>query len=517
MESVYDILLQDIQNNEYDSLTSFIEQDVSFAFTKQGDEAARDLIVPSVNIIIETLTLLIYEISQKWSDGQMKLISAFSLQMSNENQDGDIIADILGKLPGVALLEYYSAFMKKNVVGDMSDVKEFIIQDYSLSALKAYLAFKYPAGWNLYTLLYSIVLLNNSHNIPFTYQDMTLLLRILSQYALTSNEAEQIVSAIGNKVDDFSVKVSELISRFITDDSVLPKYIETSPKVRVPRGLVISYLKSIYNNENAFVRDTPFDEANRVMCVNLGLISETTEMTDYLEKECLRIIYRYQKIQNPNLLVLIGPVNLDYMADLSIETECGWFGGCRMFLCRCYDRDNEDGEVDLDDDFNWFTGSCQYCSKTIPFECYASRIPDPSGSWRGCYCSDDCIVRDVNSTLCQFNDVEREKISTELQFDAGDELGKYLEMDHRLLPLVDDIELTRVELNRPQSACTESSCEIDGHCHTGDEVDDTETRGECDESYTLDQKRMLAKLNYYKVWLNRFKLADREDIQPLSF
>lgn len=74
---------------------------------------------------------------------------------------------------------------------------------------------------------------------------------------------------------------------------------------------------------------------------------------------------------------LFGPVNGRRSCEGSIAP-----GGCRMLTCNC----REEGE--------WFTGKCDYCKSDIRDISHALRLPLVEGSWVGCYCSMDCIVKD---------------------------------------------------------------------------------------------------------------------------
>ena len=61
-------------------------------------------------------------------------------------------------------------------------------------------------------------------------------------------------------------------------------------------------------------------------------------------------------------------------------------GPCRMLECECIVND------ELAVDTKWFRKYCQECQKIIRDKSHAVRYPCHDGSWRGCYCSFDCMI-----------------------------------------------------------------------------------------------------------------------------
>lgn len=59
------------------------------------------------------------------------------------------------------------------------------------------------------------------------------------------------------------------------------------------------------------------------------------------------------------------------------EHYCQKFGGCRMFLCNCYDS-------------KWWTKHCQNCQCKMKGRWTTVRFPMPQGGWDGNFCSFEC-------------------------------------------------------------------------------------------------------------------------------
>ena len=94
---------------------------------------------------------------------------------------------------------------------------------------------------------------------------------------------------------------------------------------------------------------------------------------------------------NKDIFRLYGPAHPLVDQDLTEDTPSSKFGGCRMFLCDIYDYD-EDFDIVRD----WFNGSCDICNNRIRMRWHAVRMPKPQGGWYGCYCSWECVKKDVN-------------------------------------------------------------------------------------------------------------------------
>jgi len=103
---------------------------------------------------------------------------------------------------------------------------------------------------------------------------------------------------------------------------------------------------------------------------------------------------------------------------LAMESDdpCQLYGGCRVMLC--YHGENWDSEVERKkfdnpvaegalEELDWFQGRCVVCHLTILKKCYALRMPLVGGSWRDCYCSFECLKKDVD----EFDDTTHQMIN----------------------------------------------------------------------------------------------------------
>jgi hypothetical protein len=103
--------------------------------------------------------------------------------------------------------------------------------------------------------------------------------------------------------------------------------------------------------------------------------------------------------------------------EFDAQDPCSKYGGCRMLTCWEYKNDDFDDEPENYEEeywnYEWFTGYCEYCDKGIAEKHYAVRKPLKGGSWRGCFCSWNC-VRDstddiVVKSLCDYFEKQYKK------------------------------------------------------------------------------------------------------------
>lgn len=105
----------------------------------------------------------------------------------------------------------------------------------------------------------------------------------------------------------------------------------------------------------------------------------------------------------------LGPVNTLYDACFEIPEptlrgrgvefanecdKCAAYGGCRLFICTCFEGDALDDEEEADAPSGWFTGACELCGDEIAQQYDAHRVPLSHGGWKGCFCSEECMQLD---------------------------------------------------------------------------------------------------------------------------
>lgn len=128
------------------------------------------------------------------------------------------------------------------------------------------------------------------------------------------------------------------------------------------------------------------------------------DLSEYDEKKVDDKLYRLLEIlsrgEDKKLGQLLGPVNawdsIVVEGNDGDDHDCIIFGGCRMWLCRCNEKDEEDGTLPDDeensDHYDWYYGACDRCASLIPDRRRAIRAALPTGTWMNEYCSDTCMV-----------------------------------------------------------------------------------------------------------------------------
>jgi len=105
---------------------------------------------------------------------------------------------------------------------------------------------------------------------------------------------------------------------------------------------------------------------------------DLTELNKYLENMCSLIQFRMTLIKSDFLFKVFGPSHRRVDSQLIDDSVCSRYGGCRMLLCECLEKD-------------WFKGYCQFCLQKIEKRRFAVRKPSDNGGWEGCYCSINCV------------------------------------------------------------------------------------------------------------------------------
>jgi hypothetical protein len=137
------------------------------------------------------------------------------------------------------------------------------------------------------------------------------------------------------------------------------------------------------------------------------------------------------------LFQIYGPCNtIDtdevYAGDPS-ETQsdpCALYGGCRMFICECFDQPSDDEGDTGDYDNYWFTGICEACRLRVKYPHYALREPLLYGGWRGCFCSLEC-VKDAMVEKDSLHNALLDRIEEQLE-DIGILDRKYSDNNQRI-------------------------------------------------------------------------------------
>jgi len=166
-----------------------------------------------------------------------------------------------------------------------------------------------------------------------------------------------------------------------------------------PREALETSLRSTADPERAALeyRVAPY----HLRCLMLGRYLPAADMA-LLQKEDAFLTSR------------LGPLNTLHDADFSLPEpsgsasagvefanecdKCAAYGGCRQFICTCFEADSQLDDEECEAPSSWFTGSCSLCGDEIPDQYSASRIPLSHGGWKGCFCSTDCMQLDKAGT-----------------------------------------------------------------------------------------------------------------------
>lgn len=91
---------------------------------------------------------------------------------------------------------------------------------------------------------------------------------------------------------------------------------------------------------------------------------------------------------------LYGPANPYIFEGKSYDDR-----SCRMFTSFALMSMDDIDELLYQEDeirpFDWFTGNCYICSKKIREYWHAVRMPLEGGGWDSCYCSWECVIKDL--------------------------------------------------------------------------------------------------------------------------
>lgn len=216
--------------------------------------------------------------------------------------------------------------------------------------------------------------------------------RILYAYQTTLDETDLMdlkmyVEMYESRTGNNAHGVHYFLDRMMTAYAPLPKW------VSIRDGENKSYLKSVslgcdINQKNVFVEALKKDAGKIKTVDNMDFLVEQfcKSVSDVIDTDA-----SYDKSYRT-----WGPENS------FIDRDCVEGGPCRMLRCMCRDAEESDGEKT-----DWFTGECDGCNKIIRDPSHAVRYPHPSGGWKGCYCSFECMRE---SPPYQMNNDDNERL-----------------------------------------------------------------------------------------------------------
>lgn len=132
-----------------------------------------------------------------------------------------------------------------------------------------------------------------------------------------------------------------------------------------------------------------------------NLVASTQQEKAQLVHGALKNNARVNLADDEELFALLGPTNTIVDSDLTDdEGLCRKYGGCRMLCCIEFEDFLTSGDevvypIDQYKSTDWFTGYCQVCHLRIRRPAHAIRMPLDHGGWKGCYCSERCLRKDI--------------------------------------------------------------------------------------------------------------------------
>lgn len=213
---------------------------------------------------------------------------------------------------------------------------------------------------------------------------------------LTEQTLEEMSQFIDNNelagpfIDDIREFIFDTITNMLPDMPA-PKYIIAKPTNDV-KAEPLTMANDINSNMLKSAVEQTFNQQGLQMTGDLDFNQLVEHMTEMEKSNIYNILINRSKIMamrlDPELIRKYGPVNVQMSEDNIDDIQ---FGGPRMLLDIQHEYDQE-GESKLD---YWFSGRCGYCSRRITKPQYSARIPVVSGGWKGCFCSWDHVLCEI--------------------------------------------------------------------------------------------------------------------------
>jgi hypothetical protein len=201
-------------------------------------------------------------------------------------------------------------------------------------------------------------------------------------------------------------------TNYLIKDYIKTRMIEKSKFIKPPTWIINDYNKlpsheNLINDLSLKIPHYPIDDiVNDLSLTNKQYnhlsIEEQEKILNKYDKQRYRLDLNFKD----DLIKILGPVNTQMNTDLTDDTICTIYGGCRMLTCQEFEEQyiNEEEVDDFDADYNknsyekseWFHHQCDWCTNKIKYKHYAVRKPIYNGGWIGCYCSWQCVRDSLN-------------------------------------------------------------------------------------------------------------------------
>ena len=187
---------------------------------------------------------------------------------------------------------------------------------------------------------------------------------------------------------------------FTIDDSkykdIIDKY-----KLLPPVKNIVDLLYESVNNYASYKNTKDIETIKNILMVQYSM-SSSLDKVELLKSLNIPAYNSLPTFDDGELSTILGQINTLYSPiDDDDNHPCFKYGGCRMMLCSHFEEFTPDGfKIDIFDDddikIDWFRGCCDECQTKILTKTKSFRIPLLYGGWKGCYCSVDCIKKQIN-------------------------------------------------------------------------------------------------------------------------
>lgn len=316
------------------------------------------------------------------------------------------------------ILKKYESFIKKELLIDESDEEYVDKMIYRL--VESYNKIDYgEIILNIYNYCDNYELIKSKYRAPFFVLACMKLDKSLCRFIAYQNDLswlQYVDEIIYNCPREICEKAIYSLTDVLYPSLEHSLYVHESivnmiTKAQIHNCIeIVPYLKKLAevvdNSLNESILPCNIDLCKRKLLNNLtkNKIIDRVEQSNFIQEaniDNLHIIEEKIIFMNQNNFInLFGPCNPSSDRNM-YETNnnvCNIIG-CRMMTCNCYStifEEDDDDKIDGPNNvllFSWFIEKCQICRKRINSPSKSIRMPKVSGSWYGCFCSKECVIK----------------------------------------------------------------------------------------------------------------------------
>lgn len=234
------------------------------------------------------------------------------------------------------------------------------------------------------TIIEKTVMYNSKMDFSLLYSKI---LNVFNQ-ELSIDDLSYLVNKSYDDVYELNIDISDKIN-FLKDIMMKKNYAKVPKWVSVKKGENLSLLNTVYPGQaldeiynSQTVRNIMHEHHS--LFKDLGVKIENKDILESVQAYLSTQVTQdgIDSLSEPSRI--FGPPNA--AKNRNCFTSPLGAGPCRMLECECVVND------ELIVTTNWFNKYCQECQKIIRDKSHAVRYPCHDGSWKGCYCSFDCMI-----------------------------------------------------------------------------------------------------------------------------